>query len=82
MKILVHLNHGADKSYLLGFAGRITTRQEVKAILKDRNEDRAITTLFAHSARRVPVSPKDRQKAEGIADFVVSQHGYTAERLA
>ena len=80
MKVLVHMNHGSDKSYLLSF-DREMTAKGLKVILEDTDPDHAIERLMLYSAGRVEVKPKDRHKAEGLANFTISQHGCTLERL-
>ena len=81
MRVLIHLNHGRNESYLLSFKGS-TAVKRVKTILGDRNQDRAIRTLLIRSVKRVEVNLQDRKKAAASADFVVSRRGYTVERLA
>ncbi|MBI2095593.1 MAG: hypothetical protein HYT89_05450 [Candidatus Omnitrophica bacterium] len=81
MKVLIHLNRGERGSYLLSFKGNAAARR-VKTILRDPNQDRMLRTLLMQSVRRVEVASRDRKKAEASARFVVSQRGYTAERLA
>ena len=81
MKVLVHLNHGINKSYLLCFE-RNMTAQSIKEILGCTDPDHAIKRLLMYSSKRMEVSPKDRQKAEKLAHFTISQRGYTFEQLA
>ena len=80
MKVLIHFNHGLDQSYLLGFENLGV--KEVRAILENSNEDTAIQTLMAKSSQRVEIAAKERQKAQDLADFTLSQNGYSIERLA
>ena len=80
MKVLIHLNHGLDKSYLLGFEN--LKAQEVRTILESSSEDLAIQRLMAKASQRVEIAPKEKQRAQNLADFTLSQHGYTIERLA
>jgi len=80
MKVLVHLNHGLDKSYLLGFEH--LGAKEVRAILENSNEDLAIQKLMACSTKQDEIAPNKKQQAQNLADFTLSQHGYTIERLA
>ena len=58
------------------------TIKGLKLILNDADPDETIQKLMVYSTKRVEISPKDRQKAEALAHFTISQHGYTAERLA
>jgi hypothetical protein len=81
VKVLVHLNHGHDKSYLLTF-DRETTPKMLKEILESDDSDQTIRDLIAYSAKQVEIKPKDRRKAESVAHFIVNQRGYGAERLA
>ena len=80
MKVLVDLNHDASKSYLLDFEGK-STEAWARTILKHPDQDQVIMKLLAHATKRKEIVPKDRQRAKGLACFVVSQRGYTAERL-
>ena len=79
MKVFVHLNHGVDQSYLLTFSNGVTTK-EIRGIL-DIDYKRAVHLLMVKASSRVVVSPKDRQKARMISDFVLTD-GFTMERLA
>lgn len=81
MKVLVHLNHGVDKSYLLAFKPNMTAGR-LKAMIGSPDQDRAIQVLLARSSGHVEVLKKEKKKAESLADFTISQHGYTSERLA
>ncbi len=84
MKVLVHLNHGVDKSYMLNF-GRRVTKEDIAFILK-KHDDRAVEALLGYAvsltAQKTEVPQEKRQTAGFEADYVVSQHGYTTERLA
>ncbi len=80
MKILIHLNHGADKSYLLHFDESFAAKR-LRSILNAGNQDAMVHKLFRISAQNMEVSPRERKEAEAQADFIVSD-GYTAERLA
>ena len=81
MKVLVHLNHGLDKSYLLSF-NKGMKADRLKEISQYPDSDHAIQAYMMHSSRRIEVHAKDRQKAEGLASFTISQSGYSIERLA
>jgi hypothetical protein len=84
MKVLVHLNHGVDKSYLLNF-GKAATKQTVNRMLKDDKKD-AVESLLKYALiagiDKFEITPAEVKKTEFEADFTVSQHGYTSERLA
>ncbi len=80
MTVLVHLNHGIERSYLLAFE-KSMSKDEVRGILNG-DESGAAQALLMKSIKQVEIPSKDRQKAEAAADFVVSQYGYTSERLA
>ncbi len=81
MKIVVHLNHGVDKSYLLVFGKNSITRDQVRQII-NQNDDISAKQLIFKSGERYELNPSEARRAEMVADFVVSQHGYSAERLA
>lgn len=84
MKVVVHLNHGNDRSYLLNF-GKSVTKKDIAKLLNDERKDAAETLLgyaALKSAFKIEIPTQDRQKAELAADYTVSQHGYIAERLA
>ena len=79
MKVLVHLNHSRNKSYLLSFP----KKTKVRKILEGDCHDLAIKKLLAHSSRRVHIPEKHKQKVQNLAHFTISQcGGYIAERLA
>jgi len=48
MKVLVHLNHGCDKSVMMDF-GRNLNRPTVKKLLKD-GVDSTIKSLFGYAS--------------------------------
>ena len=81
MKVLVHLNHGFDKSYLLSFDKEMTA-DRLKKISEYPGPDRAIQVFMMYSSKQIEVASTDRQKAEGLASFTISQKGYSIERLA
>ena len=81
MKVLVHLNHGFAKSYLLSFNKEMTT-DRLKRISEDPDPDHAIQVFMMYSSKQIEVNAKDRQKAESLASFTISQKGYSIERLA
>ena len=84
MKVLVHLNHGVDKSYLLNF-GENATRRTINRMLKNDKKD-AVESMLKYALiagiDKVEVTPSEVRKTEFEADFIVSQRGYIAERLA
>lgn len=84
MKVLVHLNHGVDKSYLLNF-GKNATKQTINRMLRDDKKD-AVESMLKYALiagiNKVEITPSEIKKTEFEADFTVSQHGYIAERLA
>ena len=79
MKVLMHLNHGRDETYLLVFPRSVTTRK-IKEILEGDRQT-AMCALLMASRIKIKILPQERQKAGLIADFVVSEK-YTSERLA
>lgn len=81
MKILVHLNHNQDKSYLLYFGKNLGAKQ-VQRLLKDQGHRNTIRELMARSTDRLKVLPQEKKIAQALADFTISQRGYTAQRLA
>lgn len=84
MKVLVHLNNGNQNSYLLNF-GKSATKKAICRILDDGKKD-SVDALFGYAQvagiEKVKIVPSEIKKIEINADFTVSQHGYTAERLA
>ena len=84
IKVLVHLNHGVDKSYLLNF-GENATRRTINRMLKNDKKD-AVESMLKYALiagiDKVEVTPSEVRKTEFEADFIVSQRGYIAERLA
>ena len=81
MKVLVHLNHGFNKSYLLSFDKEMKA-DRLKKISQGPDPDCAIQAFMMCSSKQIEVNSKDRQKAESLASFTVSQSGYSIERLA
>ena len=84
MKVLMHLNHGVNKSYMIDFGAGVTHR-DLTRLLED-GADRAVKSLLCYAAIRracrTEIRPRELGRAALRADFTVSQHGYTAERLA
>jgi len=62
MKVLVHLNHGVDKSYLLNLEG--VENKKVRRILESSNQDLAIQKLMACSTTQVEIAPNKKQQAQ------------------
>ncbi len=82
LKVLVNLNHGSDKSFLLLYGSSITADQ-LKAIIDDPDDDRAIRMLMQCASNYEEISQKDRRRLESEAAFTVNQQsGYTVQRLA
>ena len=81
MKVLVHLNHGFAKSYLLSFNEEMTA-DRLKRISESPDPDHAIQVFMMYSSMHIEVDSKDRRKAESLAGFTISQRGYSIERLA
>lgn len=74
MKILVHLNHGSNKSYMLHF-GKQVKKDELVKILQLSQEDAAqgiygYAGLFK-SVEKTVVPQEDRKRATLEADVVV-----------
>ena len=83
MKVLMHVNHGTNKMYLLNF-GKSVTRQDVKQLLSESHESAAEVILryaAITSATRIDIKPEDRLSAQSEADFTISDSGYVSERL-
>ena len=80
MKVLVQLNQGLNQTFLLSFQDEVTS-SDVREILDGADKGSAIQKLMIKSDKCVEVFPKDKKKAQNLADFTISQ-GYTAERLA
>ena len=80
MTVLVHLNHGINKTYLVDL-GDDMTRETLQNMMACGAE-RAAERIFLRSKDRIEVPAEETQKAAMAADFIVSQAGYTSERLA
>lgn len=80
MKVLIHLNHGSNKGFLLKLKENVFVA-DVKKIIEDYDRDGAITKLILRSSSMVELSPEDTKKAKPWADFTISG-GYTVEKLA
>ena len=83
MKVLVRMNQGVDKSYLLQMKEGVTKAQ-IRRILDNCRGSQIPHQLFAKSTKLAEmVSRNDKQAAVLVADFVVDQSGgATAGRLA
>lgn len=81
MKILIHFNHGVDKS-LLFVLDRKATEEKLRSFLEAKGAEQLIQDLVGYSCAMIEIEPDDRKRMELVADFTLSQHGYTAERLA
>ena len=80
MKVLVHLNHTINKSFMLAF-GQGTTPGKVRAILENASQEAAIQTLLLRAASRVEIPAPQKRRAQAAADFTITE-SYTLERLA
>ena len=81
MKILVHFNNGVDKSYLF-VVDRKVAEEKFRELLATREAEEVISELVGYSSAMIEIQPEDRKRFELLADFTLSQHEYTAERLA
>ena len=80
MKIVIHLNHGTNRSFLLE-VNHGTSVRTVREILSGANHDAAITKLIKRSHVIRELFDFERQKAARSADFTVS-NDFVVERLA
>ncbi len=85
MKVLVHLNHGIDKSYMLDFGSKVK-KTDIKTVLH-LGQDDAAQAIYGYanlleSVQKIEVFTGQKVKAGLEADFVVGHQGYIAERLA
>lgn len=85
MKVLVHLNHGIDKSYMLNFGNKVK-KGDIKKVLH-LGQDDAAAAIYGYanlhkSVQKIEVPDQGKMKAGLEADFVVGHQGYIAERLA
>ena len=66
MKVLVHLNNGKDKSYLLNF-GKSATKQTISRIL-DKGKKDAVEALFGYAQiagiEKIKIVPSEIKKIE------------------
>lgn len=74
MKILVYLNHGIDKSYLLHFGNRVR-KEDIEKVVR-LGKDTAASAIYGYaslyaSVRKIEVPEEDRVQASLAADFVV-----------
>lgn len=82
MKILVHLNHGVDKSYMLNFGNRVR-KEDIKEVLQLGQND-AAQVIFGYASllecvEKVEIPEKEKNKAGFKADFIVGHQGRIAE---
>ena len=84
MRVVVHLNHGTDRSYLLDF-GKDMSKEDIDDLL-EREGATAAELLMVYaaltSAVRMEIHDGEIKKAEQTADYTLSQRGYVMERLA
>jgi len=85
MKVLVHLNHGIDKSYMLDFGNKVK-KMDIKKVLRLGQND-AAQAIYGYaeilgSVRKIEVPQTKKKSAGSEADFVVGHQGYISERLA
>ncbi len=80
MKVLIRTNERHNKRFLLTL-GNGVTKEEVRKII-DTKDEGAVRSLIARSAEMTEVPTGQASHAYSTADFVVSQNGYTLERLA
>ena len=85
MKVLVHLNHGIDKSYMLNFGNKVK-KEDIKKVLH-LGQDDAAKAIYGYanlleSVQKIEIPDKGKVKAGFEVDFVVGHQGYIAERLA
>ena len=80
MKIVIHLNHGTNRSFLLE-VNHGTSVRAVREILSSPNHDIAVTKLIKRSHVITELFETDKEKAERSADFTVS-NDFVVERLA
>lgn len=78
MRILVHLNHGYDKSIMMNF-GRNLNKPTVKKLLKD-GVDSTVKSLLGYAnisgaVRQVEIAAENTKQAETKADVTIDQHG-------
>ena len=74
MKVLVHLNHGVDKSYMLDFGSRVTKKEMISVMrLGPMNATQAILgyASLLKTVTKTEVSHDQRVRANSEADFVV-----------
>ena len=85
MKVLVHLNHGIDKSYLLNFGNKVK-KGDINNVLHLGQDDAAKAiysyALLSESVQKIEIPDNEKGNAGLEADFVVGHQGYIAERLA
>ncbi len=75
----VFVNFRKDESYFFTFPREIRIEKIKNIMEKDYNT--AIQFLMKKSKKKFFIFPKDRRKAELLADFTFAD-GYSAERLA
>ena len=78
MKVLVHLNHGIDKSYMLNFGNKVKN-EDIKKVLR-LGEDDAAAAIYGYanlhkSVQKIEVTDQGKTKAGIEADFVVGHQG-------
>lgn len=81
MKVLVNMNHGANRSYVIDFGGSVD-KETLMRILKGDRDDVVRVLLgyayFVKSIKKIEVSIRERMKAEASADYTINGSGFTA----
>ena len=85
MRVLVHLNRGTDKSYLLNFGKGVKPKDITKLLEEDGPQ--AVDILLGYArclkpSQRIEIPAQDRYKAEWEADVVVSQDSCVTNQKA
>ena len=78
MKVLVHLNHGADRSVMFNF-GRNLNKRTLSGLLKNGVEE-TVESLTGYAmvsglVKMVEIPFQKIKRAEQLADATINQHG-------
>lgn len=81
VKVIIRMNHGSNKSYLLNFEGRACKIAQT-ILQSNANQNSKIQKLMMFAGSRQEMDKQIRRENSFLAHYTISQSGYTAERLA
>lgn len=81
MKILIHLNHNINKTFLF-VLHEPKPQEELARLVETAEPEAVLQRLASASDAMVEIPPSELKRFELLADLTFNQLGYTSERLA